>query len=142
MSFTFAVDFDGTLAEGYPDDKLTLNMEAIRVLRDLRVEGHRLVLWSCRATPYYDTPILVDEVQRFYAFGEVPERVTDTWRMFGAMRSLLLQHGVWDLFDDVWQAPGKPFADIYIDDKAELPEWRRIYQEHHGLAKLGPTQSQ
>lgn len=142
MSFTFAVDFDGTIADGYPDRPLALNPEAIRVLRDLRAEGHRLVLWSCRATPYNDTPILADEVQRFYSFGEVPERVLDTWRLFGEMRALLQSQGAWDLFAEIWQAPGKPFADIYIDDKSELPEWPRIYQEHHGLAKLGSAASQ
>lgn len=77
-------------------------------------------------------PHLDEEVSRWYQTGEVPPRVVDQWDRFVEMRQFLQAEGLWGLFDVVWQQPGKPEADRYIDDLLEAPEWPRIEAEFGG----------
>jgi hypothetical protein len=44
------------------------------------------------------------------------------------MREFLRDNAILDLFE-VWQEPGKPVADLYVDDRAEPPSWQTIVAE-------------
>jgi hypothetical protein len=103
--------------------------EARETLRVFKAAGHHLILHSARCTPMDPSPPLAEEVSRFYATGEVSPRVTDQWARFEGMREALRAAGLWDLFDEVWQAPGKPHADIFVDDRFEKPDWLALRSE-------------
>ena len=36
----------------------------------------------------------------------------------------LREHGI-DAYDTIWEAPGKPVADLYIDGRADVPDLSR-----------------
>lgn len=129
---TFALDFDGTIVEA--DEPLRLRPSARQAIEDIKRAGHRLVLFSARCTPIDPTPELDDQVARWYATGEVPTQVTDQWKRFEEMRAFLKAERLWDLFDDIWQAPGKPYATVYVDDRFVSPDWPALaatYGEPH-----------
>jgi len=130
VSLSVAVDFDGSLATGEPPQ---YRPGALEALAALKAAGHRLILHSCRCNPLDPGPTIEDEAARFYRSGEVPPRVIDQWRRFEGMRAFLQATGAWALFDSIWQAPGKPLADVYVDDRGEPPDWARI------AAELGAT---
>jgi len=126
MSFRFAVDFDGTL---FDTTAKKLDPQAVKVLRLLKDEGHSLVLFSARATtlpPFAPDP---NEESEFYKTGHVPQRVREQWAAFEEMRQVLQVNGLWSVFDEVWQSPGKPFADYFIDDRNRTADWVAIAQE-------------
>lgn len=129
---TIACDFDGTLWD--QDRPLSPGLDtvpfpgAVEALKKLHAAGARLILWSCRCNPYDDSPLLLDEEQRFWSYGEIPIRVKEQWDSFSQMRRILKTAGVWDLFQ-VWQSPGKPLADFYIDAKAERPDWPGLVKQ-------------
>lgn len=99
-----AVDFDGTIttdrdaagnllewpAIGEP------NLETIERLRDLAGQGWQIVVHTCRTSPILNGPA--------ESLGHMAD-----------VRRWLDEHGV--PFHDVWPFP-KPFADMYVDDKA------------------------
>lgn len=128
MSMTYAIDFDGCIAQNE-----VLDPRAAKCLQMLKAAGHRLILWSCRCNPLDDSPNELVEVSAFYATGTLPGRVEEQWERYTTMRQLLKAWGLWDLFDVVWQAPGKPVADVYVDDKASAPDWGRIYSLSGGI---------
>jgi hypothetical protein len=117
-----AVDFDGTIVAAQAP--LAFLPGAADGLRALKLAGHYLILHSARCTPMDAAPAIEEEAGRFYETGEVPARAEDSWARFSEMREFLRGAGTWDLFDDVWQAPGKPMADLFVDDRAESPDWR------------------
>lgn len=124
MSFTIAIDFDGTIVE--PNDPLRLRPEAAEGLRVLKAAGNTLILWSARATPVPAGVHDPNEELDFYQKGQVPERQLATWARFNEMRAFLQAHSLWDLFDEVWQSPGKPHADFFLEDRvfdARPPDW-------------------
>ena len=127
MSLRLAIDFDGTLVQD--QEPLALLPGVPAALQALKGAGHSLVLFSARCTPLDPGPNLDDEIARYYQSGEVAARVTDQWERFERMRDFLQAQGLWELFDLVWQAPGKPPADLYIDDRAEPPDWKRLTAE-------------
>lgn len=118
---TLALEYDGALAV---DGQLV--PEVGEALRALKAAGVRLVLWSCRCNPCDDAPPLVDEENRFWAYGEVPARARAHWVWFADMRAALKAGGLWPLFDLVWQAPGKPDADLYLAPGGERVNWPAI----------------
>lgn len=121
MSLTVCVDFDGTITD---DQQLLPGVrEALHAMKRV---GNTLILHSCRCNLLDASPQMDEEVARFYATGEVPARALDRWRAFLQMRDFLRGQQLWDLFDTVWQSPGKPVADVYIDDRAQLPDWPNI----------------
>lgn len=117
-----AIDFDGTMVEKHVSP-MRLRAGAVEALRAFKAAGHHLTLFSARSTPDGAAPSLDDEAVRFWQFGEVPERTRFQWDLFDEMRSFLRQTGIWDLFDDVWQSPGKPLADYFVDDLFVDPNW-------------------
>jgi hypothetical protein len=128
---TIAIDCDGTLVEAGagPQDKLTWRPGAKDAIKALAKAGHRLVLFSCRSNPIHDGMGRQRDAEDFYRWGTVPQAVQDSWHYFGTMRKFLQDEGVWDLFAEVWQSPGKPLAEVYIDDRFETPDWSRIRME-------------
>ena len=99
-----AVDFDGTLTRG---DMLggppVLREGAASGLRALAAAGHTLILHSVRFTsdPFGDDPT-----------GEKSRTWTREAEVF------LRREKLWCLFAEVWTRPGKPYADVYLDDRA------------------------
>lgn len=136
MSLTIAVDFDSSIVELSTSGALQFRKGAREALVAFKAQGHRLVLHSCRCNPLDDGPALENETVEFYASGKPSPRCIEQWTRFSEMCAFLQAAEVWDLFDDVWQAPGKPLADVFIDDKAERPEWARLIQEF-GATTLG-----
>jgi phosphoglycolate phosphatase-like HAD superfamily hydrolase len=130
LSLRLAFDFDGTLAQG---KHLSLRPGAAEALAALKKAGHHLVLHSCRCTPFDPSPQLEEEAARWYQTGEVSPRVTDQWERFAEMRDFLRAAGLWGLFDEVWQHPGKPEADRMFDDLCEEPDWPRVELEFGGI---------
>lgn len=129
MSLRLGVDFDGTLVAPGPGGALAFRPGALEALTRLKASGHQLVLHSCRCNPMDPGPTIDEDVAAFYETGVVSARVVDQWARFEEMRTFLQAAGAWGLFDEVWQAPGKPLVDAYIDDKAELPNWGTLARE-------------
>lgn len=113
-----AIDFDGTLVRrGGPP--LRWRRGAKEALRRMVAAGHRLILHSCRCNP--------------------PQDEEDAKR-YEEMIAFLQAEGALVLFAEVWQSPGKPIADVYIDDRAEPPEWFALAGEfglplEHGISR-------
>lgn len=119
------VDFDGTIAEGKPMQLLPYVRRSLLLIKRA---GHHLILFSGRCSTMDPSPALDDEVSRFYAEGEVPPRVRDQWDRFDSMRDFLRANGLWGIFDEIWQAPGKPSLDVIIDNASEQPKWIYLAQ--------------
>lgn len=122
-TFRIAVDYDGSMA----DARTGQLFEGVgECLQAMKRAGVHLTLLSARATMDGNSPALPDEAARFWQFGEVPARAKVQWNLFDQMRANLRALGLWDLFDDVWQSPGKPLCDRFIEDRAEAPDWTRL----------------
>ena len=52
-----AVDFDGTLSFGTWPDVGEPNMRLIRYLNRMRNQGHKVILWTCRAGEALDMAV-------------------------------------------------------------------------------------
>jgi hypothetical protein len=130
VSLVLAIDFDGTLVEENPPPMHWLPY-AKESLYSLKRAGHTLVLYSARLTPRYElapTPSARMEAAEFWRTGNLPTDVTEQWDRCVQMRTFLMREHVWDVFDAVWQNPGKPPADKFIDDRFEDPNWVDIYR--------------
>lgn len=94
---TFAIDMDGTLIKITPGYKppYTFMPGAREAVRALKAAGHRIIIHSCRSNPG------VGGRQRELA----------KW-----MVDFLDAEGV--PYDEIWDKPGKPVADHYIDDRS------------------------
>lgn len=124
---TLSIDFDGTVVEA--SEPLRFRVGALTALRLLKAAGHHLILHSCRCSILDPGPTVDAEVAAFYSEGRVASRITDQWRRLSDMRSFLASADAWDLFDEHWFSPGKPIADLYIDDRSEKPDWAAIARE-------------
>lgn len=122
----FALDLDGTLVEGTP---MRLRAGAADCLRALKSAGHHLVLHSCRCTPDGTGPMLEDEATRYWQDGEVPARTRYQWELFEEMRMFLKAAELWEIWDEVWTAPGKPLCDVFFDDRVEEPNFGLIRRQ-------------
>lgn len=115
-----AIDCDKTLCDGPP---LRLRSGAVDALRAFKAAGHHLTLHSARSTPDGAAPVLEDEAGRFWQYGEIPARTLFQWNLFDEMRTFLKANGIWEMFDEIWSSPGKPLADVFIDDLSVPPDW-------------------
>ena len=102
-SLTIAIDFDGVLhrySKGWGDGSIYDQAipGAARALKRMRLEGHRVVIFSTRAYPFHP---FTGERQE----SQVPE-----------MEQWLKENGI--QFDEIWTRPFKPAADVFIDDRA------------------------
>ena len=94
-----ATDFDGTLTSG-GDQFPNIGQEnpyAFDVLKRLKREGHKIILYTCRQSHY-----LKEAVDWVTAHGVTPDAINDNPRA-----------------RELYGEPGrKIFADIYIDDRS------------------------
>lgn len=107
--FTIAVDFDGTLIQDVGFGKLgsgdmVPNLELIKQLIEAKAVGAKIILWTCREN--HDERCLLDQAvdlcaQHGLTFDAVNENIQPN--------------------DYEWE-PRKVFADLYIDDRATIPE--------------------
>lgn len=102
-----AIDFDGTIAAGTP---AVLRPEAVRALRSMLENGHTLILHSVRLVPPHAAGYLDDRE---------PDEGDDAafFERFEEMRRLLFEARLWDFFV-LWDRPGKPDADVFLDNRA------------------------
>lgn len=127
MSLVLALDFDNSLVQ--PVAPLRWKAGAKEAIGAFKTAGQRLILFSCRNNPMDESPDEDLEAAEFYRTGAVPGHLGAQWRRFAEMRAFLKAEGVWDFFDEVWQSPGKPTADVFVDDKMEAPNWMALMRE-------------
>ena len=113
---------------------MRLRAGVVDCLRALKAAGQHLTLHSCRCTPDGAGPVLEDEATRFWQDGEVPARTRYQWQLFGEMRDFLKAAGLWEIWDEVWTAPGKPMCDRFWDDRAEDANFALIRRQYAGGA--------
>lgn len=125
---SLALDLDGTLVEK-DVTPLRWRPKAREFVVAAAAAGYRLWLTSCRCAP---ACVLVDaepwDADDFWRSGRASSDVEKSWALFEEMRAFLVAEGVWHLMTP-WTAPGKPMADAFVDDRAELPDWRRLALE-------------
>lgn len=117
---TVALDFDGSLVE----DKVSpprWRRGAKEFILGAASSGIRLILHSCRNTVvgYQEMP---GDAREFWRSGRVPPDIEYSWQLREELRGFLEVEGVLGLVE-IWEAPGKPIADYYADDRAERPDW-------------------
>lgn len=100
-SFTIAVDFDGTLCEDIYPQIGQANEELINKLIQIKNEGHKLILWTCRRDNYLQAAVHWCEDFALH-FDAVNQNLPEYIEFFGSDTR-------------------KIYADVYIDDKAMLP---------------------
>ena len=97
----FAVDFDGTLCKNaYPNIGEPIN-EMIQWIKDLRKDGHKVILWTCR-----ERMDLVDAIAWYAGHGIFFDAVNDNLE---EMKQYFNNNS------------RKIFANYYIDDRAIYP---------------------
>lgn len=107
QSKIYAVDFDGTLCENIWPNIGEPKSDVICMLKKLKKEGNKLILWTCREG------VLLDEAVRWCG---------DKGLYFDAVNDNLEDHK--DLFGGNSR---KILADYYIDDKAVDPSYLYHY---------------
>ncbi len=119
--YSVALDFDGSLVEAEPP--LRFRPGAREFIVAAAGDGVRMWLHSCRCAPFRDA--VLGDAEEFYRTGAVPEATLIDWQLFEEMRLFLRMDGVWDLLE-VWASPGKPMADLFVDDKLHPPDWLAV----------------
>ncbi|HAG68503.1 MAG TPA: hypothetical protein DCL38_00855 [Lachnospiraceae bacterium] len=93
-----AVDFDGTLClDCYPEIGAP-NLRLIRILKELRLGGSRLILWTCRC-------------------GE-PLRNALKWCEYHGLVFDAVNENLPEILEKYGTDSRKIFADVYIDDRS------------------------
>ena len=96
-----AVDFDGTLcSDCYPDIGKP-NLPLIELLKALKIEGCRIVLWTCRC-------------------GRELEQAVQWCEEFG-LEFDKVNRNTDEILEKYGSDSRKIYADVYIDDKACFP---------------------
>jgi len=115
-----ALDFDGSLVEDH-QQPLRWRPGAREFIIAAASSGVRLYVHSCRCTlvGYEEMP---GDAEEFYRSGRVPGQVSYSWGLKEEMVAFLEAEGVRQLVQ-LWDAPGKPIAEVYADDRAEQPDW-------------------
>lgn len=97
-----AVDFDGTLCMNKWPDIGAPYLDLINRLKELRRDGHKVILWTCR-----ERMRLVEAVAWCSGYGLFFDAVNDNIKEY---------------IDHFGSNSRKILADIYIDDKAMRPD--------------------
>jgi hypothetical protein len=130
VNVRLALDFDGSLVLSQPAPPgFGWRPGAREFLAAAHAAGAHLILHSSRCTPMDPAPGIEEEIALWYETGAVNARITEQWRRFDEMRAFLQAEGAWQVFAEVWQSPGKPHVDRFIDDSAETPDWRALAAE-------------
>ena len=96
-----AVDFDGTLCKDCYPKIGEANEGLIRKLKEMHMQGDRLILWTCRNGEQLEEALLFC-LMRGLVFDAVNENLPETVERFGGDSR-------------------KIFADLYIDDRCAGP---------------------
>lgn len=119
-TISLALDFDGSLVEDH-----VMPLRWRRGAREFVVAaaaaGIKLWLFSCRCQPV-GVRDLSGDAEDFWRAGRASPDAETSWRLREEMVAFLRAEGVWPLLAP-WDAPGKPMADSYIDDKGDAPDW-------------------
>lgn len=102
----YAVDFDGTLCENAWPEIGEPNYALIQTLKALRKKGDKVILWTCRTDDRLDEAIAWCKEQDL-EFDSVNENLSEIIGQFGTESR-------------------KVFADVYIDDKAVIPNFKFV----------------
>lgn len=94
-----AVDFDGTIVHHEFPEIGAVKPFALEILKNLKEQGHRLILWTCRA----------DNPDRKY-LTEAIEYLQERGIVFDAVNANVPGLG--------FETSAKVYADVYIDDRA------------------------
>jgi hydroxymethylpyrimidine pyrophosphatase-like HAD family hydrolase len=95
-----AVDFDGTICEHKFPEIGEEFPKAIDWLKKWQIAGHKIIIWTCREKPYIQ-PMLDWLKER----GFIPDAVNE------------------NIDKNLTYGQHKVYADLYIDDRAQLPDW-------------------
>ena len=115
------IDFDGTVVETTKPLRLRPGVED--TLRAFVEMEHQLVLHSVRCNAPITDDVLLG---RLYPGGKIPmglpRTVEESWEYFEEMRDFLRSKMLWTVeeggvFSVIWQLPGKPPADAFLDDR-------------------------
>jgi phosphoserine phosphatase len=119
--FRLAIDWDGTLAQKYAGGAPTRwRPGAKEALEALLAGGCEIVIHSARLTP--PEPFNADgEAADFYARGALSEDLLTYWALSAELRAFLEAEGFRGRVE-FWDGVGKPHADRFCDDLAELPD--------------------
>jgi hypothetical protein len=107
-SLVIAIDFDGTIVEQKFPEIGKLLPGAVKAIRQLKEDGHKIIIWSCRSLKEH-----IDEAKYFLNYYEIP---------FDAFNRSIKGATKIETFPKV-------YADVYIDDRqlGGLPAWKDIY---------------
>lgn len=67
----------------------------------------------------------VAESAEFFRTGRPPRGAVGRWDRQAEMRNFLQMAGVAHVLEE-WTGPGKPHADVFLDDRAEVPDWQEV----------------
>jgi hypothetical protein len=103
-SYVIAVDFDGTLCEyAFPKigEQKSYNKNLLEVLIEMRIKGHKLILWTCRGDNK-EYPCLTEAIDwckdQGLEFDAINENIPGTKKLSGPSPKVV--------------------ADFYLDDKS------------------------
>lgn len=105
-TLTIAVDFDGTLCEECFPKIGTENGQLILTLKRMKDEGHKLILWTCRA-------------------GEQLQDALD-WCRFRGLEFDAVNENLPEHIAKYGGDTRKAFADVYIDDKSVTEKYYAV----------------
>ena len=124
----FAVDYDGTLVEPDLEGNPQWRPAALEFLRAANDAGVKIIIHSCRLTPHTDGSGAGD-ADYYWRTGVIPSQfLLEGWRMRMQLVETLQLAGLLEQVE-LWEAPGKPLADVYVDDRSEKPDWYALARE-------------
>lgn len=124
----FAIDFDQTLVQPDLEGVLQWRPGALEFLRATYDAGIKVIIHSCRLTPHTDGSGAGDADYYWRTGVIVSEFLLEGWRMRMQLVATLQAVNLLDMVE-LWEAPGKPLADVYVDDKSEKPDWYALARE-------------
>lgn len=123
----FAVDFDGTLVQPDLEGVLQWVPGALEFLRGA-VGINKIIIHSCRLTLRTDGAG-VGDAEYYWRTGQIASQyLLDGWAMRQQLVATLQAVGLLDQVE-LWESPGKPLADVYVDDRSEKPDWYVLARE-------------
>ncbi len=124
----FAVDFDGTLVQPDLEGVLQWVPGALEFLRGALARGIKIIIHSYRLTLSTDGAG-VGDADYYWRTGLIASSfLLEGW---ASRQQLVETLQAAEILDQVslWEAPGKPLADVYVDDRAEKPDWYVLARE-------------
>ena len=113
------IDFDGTIVEHQYPKIGPLRKDAYKVIRQLKRDGHIIIIWTCRSDTY-DLP----PMKKFLEENRIPyDYINEN------------SHTI------AFKPHPKVYADVYIDDHnlLGLPGWDDIYRIINQIATGNPS---